>query len=110
MLAETKLKFHADVSSSLYFSTLVSAFIPVRFYQYRPADSGVSNFSSQPAGLCALPCKNESIKSLSCMHAVKHVGLGRHGNALDPDGDVKAMNELKRVLAKGGDVLLGLGD
>lgn len=28
---------HIDISSLMYFSTLVSAFIPVKFYDYRPA-------------------------------------------------------------------------
>lgn len=36
------------------------------------------------------------------MHVVEHVGLGRYGDQLDPDGDLKAIAELKRVLAPGG--------
>ena len=39
------------------------------------------------------------------MHVVEHVGLGRYGDPLDPDGDLKAMAELKRVLAPGGNLL-----
>ena len=36
------------------------------------------------------------------MHVIEHVGLGRYGDALDPQGDRKAMAELSRVLAPGG--------
>ena len=36
------------------------------------------------------------------MHVAEHIGLGRYGDPLDPDGDLKAMGELKRVLAPGG--------
>ena len=39
------------------------------------------------------------------MHTVEHIGLGRYGDPLDPDGDLKAIAELKRVLAVGGDLL-----
>jgi SAM-dependent methyltransferase len=39
------------------------------------------------------------------MHVVEHIGLGRYGDPLDPDGDMKAISELKRVLAPGGTLL-----
>lgn len=39
------------------------------------------------------------------MHTVEHVGLGRYGDKIDPDGDVKAMKELQRVLSPGGNLL-----
>jgi hypothetical protein len=39
------------------------------------------------------------------MHVVEHVGLGRYGEPLDPDGDLKAMSELKRVVSPGGSLL-----
>ena len=39
------------------------------------------------------------------MHVVEHVGLGRYGDPLDPDGDVVAMMELSRVLAPGGHLM-----
>jgi len=38
------------------------------------------------------------------MHTVEHVGLGRYGDQLDPDGDLKAIKELVRVLASGGNL------
>jgi hypothetical protein len=42
------------------------------------------------------------------MHVVEHVGLGRYGDQLDPDGDLKAIAELKRVLAVNGNLLFVL--
>lgn len=97
--------FHVDISSSLYFSSILSAFIPVRFYDFRPADLKLSGLTSKHANLTNLHFKSNSIKSLSCMHTVEHVGLGRYGDPIDPEGDLKAINELKRVLSKGGDLL-----
>jgi hypothetical protein len=39
------------------------------------------------------------------MHTVEHVGLGRYGDALNPDGDLRAAGELQRVTAPGGSLL-----
>lgn len=102
---EINPEFHTDISSSLYFAGIVSAFVPVKFYDYRPADLILNNFESLQADLLNLPFENNRIKSLSCMHVVEHIGLGRYGDKLDYDGDLKAMNELKRVLAVGGNLL-----
>jgi len=105
ILSRTKPKRHVDISSSLYFSSIVSAFIPVDFYDYRPPELKLSNLSVGKADLLSLPFKNESIFSLSCMHTVEHVGLGRYGDQLDPEGDLKAIKELVRVLASNGSLL-----
>ncbi len=96
---------HTDISSSLYFSGIVSAFVPVNFYDYRPAELNLSNLKSEHADLNKLPFQNNSIKSLSCMHTIEHVGLGRYGDPIDPDGDLKAISELKRVISNDGSLL-----
>lgn len=96
---------HIDISSSLYFSGIVSAFVLVEFYDYRPADLHLSNLKSKEGNLMNLPFEDNSISSLSCMHTVEHIGLGRYGDPIDPEGDLKAIVELKRVLAKDGNLL-----
>jgi SAM-dependent methyltransferase len=97
--------FHIDISSSLYFSSIVSAFVPVKFYDYRPARIILSDLYSGSADLNSLPFEDNSIYSLSCMHTIEHIGLGRYGDKIDFDGDIKAIKELKRVLAIGGSLL-----
>ena len=96
---------HIDISSSLHFSTMLSAFIPVEYYDYRPAPMNLDNLISKKANLISLPFEDGSIKSLSCMHVVEHIGLGRYGDPLDVDGDIKAIRELTRVLSVGGSLL-----
>lgn len=105
LVKETRPPLHVDISSSLYFCAIVSAFCPVRFYDYRPADLRLSSLETGAADLLALPFSDNSIDSLSCMHVVEHVGLGRYGDRLDPNGDLKAITELKRALARGGNLL-----
>lgn len=105
-LAKISPKRHIDISSTLQFCTIVSAFVPVDFYDYRPAALQLSGLNSLEVDLVKLPFPNESIKSLSCMHVLEHVGLGRYGDPLDPLGDLKAIKELCRVLSPGGDLLI----
>jgi hypothetical protein len=104
-IAELKPSLHTDISSSLYFSSIVSAFVPVNFFDYRPADLQLDNLTSAKADLMNLPFHDKSINSLSCMHVVEHIGLGRYGDPIDPKGDLKAINELKRVVSVGGSLL-----
>lgn len=108
ILAKTKPELHVDISSSLYFCTIVSSFIPVDFYDYRPAVLNLSGLTSNHADLAALNFDNECLKSISCMHVIEHVGLGRYGDNLNPVGDLKAASELSRVLAVGGNLLIVL--
>jgi SAM-dependent methyltransferase len=100
-----KPHLHVDIGSSLYFVGTVSAFVPVAFYDYRPADLHLSQLECRHADLLSLPFADHSLASVSCMHVVEHVGLGRYGDPLDPHGDMKAMTELQRVVAPSGSLL-----
>jgi hypothetical protein len=106
ILAQTRPKEHIDISSILHFGTIVSAFIPVKFYDYRPAELNLPNYDSDFADLKKLSFESNSIESLSCMHTIEHIGLGRYGDELDSNGDIKAIDELKRVLKPNGNLLI----
>ncbi|OHA18443.1 MAG: hypothetical protein A2664_00670 [Candidatus Taylorbacteria bacterium RIFCSPHIGHO2_01_FULL_46_22b] len=105
VLKETNPKKHIDIASTLHFSSIISAFLPIEFYDYRPANLVLPNLSSRAADLMALPFKDKSVDSLSCMHTIEHIGLGRYGDPIDPDGDLKSIKELQRVLAVKGNLL-----
>jgi hypothetical protein len=105
IIKRIKPAVHVDISSSLHFCSILSAFVPVKFYDYRPAKLELSGLTSEHADLVQLPFESNSIASLSCMHTVEHIGLGRYGDPLDYDGDLKAIAELSRVLAVGGNLL-----
>ena len=106
VLAATRPARHVDIGSSLYFAALASAFMPIEFYDVRPADLDLDGLRCGAADLLRLPFADRSVESLSCMHVLEHVGLGRYGDPLDPEGDVRAAGELGRTLAAGGQLLL----
>src|SRR5207253_10606962 len=58
--------------------------------------------------LLSLPFADRSVESLSCLHVAEHVGLGRYGDELDPEGTVKAARELQRVVAPAGRLYFAL--
>lgn len=96
---------HIDISSTVYFCSIVSAFVPVDFYDYRPANLQLSGLQTHAGDLMKLPFESNTVESISCMHTIEHIGLGRYGDPIDYDGDIKAIQELKRVIAPGGSLL-----
>lgn len=107
-LADFRPVEHIDISSSLYFVVNASAFVPMRFYDYRPANISLSGLACAAGELHNLPFETQSVASLSCLHVLEHIGLGRYGDALDYDGDLKAATELKRVIAPKGRLMLAV--
>ena len=108
ILEKIKPDFHTDISSSIYFVAITSAFIPIKFYDYRPPNLILDNLEIDKVDLMQLPFEDSSIFSLSCLHVLEHVGLGRYGETIDPLGDLKAINELKRVIKENGNLLIVL--
>jgi len=105
IVANIKPLKHIDISSFLPFSTLVSAFVPVEFYDYRPAEVRLEGLQCKEGDLMALPFADNSVECISCMHTIEHIGLGRYGDQIDPEGDIKAAKELTRVVRPGGTFL-----
>ena len=97
---------HIDISSTLHFCTQLSAFIPTDFYDYRPAQLKLDNLTTNSIDLCKMNFESNSIYSLSCMHTIEHIGLGRYGDPLDPYADIQAASELQRVIAEKGNLLI----
>lgn len=106
ILARTRPDKHVDISSTIAFCSILSAFVPTEFYDFRPADLSLDGLYCGAADLTRLPFESDSVRSLSCMHVLEHIGLGRYGDPLNVDGDLKAIAELVRVVAPGGDLLV----
>jgi SAM-dependent methyltransferase len=97
---------HVDISSSLNFCTTLSATVPTDFYDFRVTPLQLDNLLCGQADLTRLVFDDASIESLSCMHTIEHVGLGRYGDPIDVSGDMDAAAELCRVVRPGGHLLM----
>jgi SAM-dependent methyltransferase len=93
---------HTDVGSSVMMISVLSAQVPMTFVDIRPLETDLPDLTSLAGSITALPFANASIASLSCLHVIEHIGLGRYGDPIDANGATKGLSELARVIAPGG--------
>ncbi|MFH1985714.1 MAG: DUF268 domain-containing protein [Pseudomonadota bacterium] len=106
ILVQNMPDLHIDIGSTLRFVAQLSSLITVKHYDYRPPLISIENLECAQADLTNLQFTENSIGSLSCMHTIEHIGLGRYGDPLDSEGDKKAASELTRVLTPKGNLLV----
>jgi len=99
---------HVDVGSHHKFVALLSKVVPVTMVDIRPPALPLESLHFEPGSITALPFADRSLPSVSSLCVIEHIGLGRYGDELDPAGTEKAMGELQRVVAPGGDVYLSV--
>jgi hypothetical protein len=99
---------HVDVGSDLQFVACLTAMVSVAFVDIRPPVLALSGLTPIRGSVLSLPFRARAVNSLSCLHVAEHVGLGRYGDPLDPQGSAKACEELQRVLSAEGNLLISL--
>lgn len=107
-LAQFGTAQHVDVGSSVLTVSVLSAFAETVFVDYRPLNASLSGLTSLAGDILSLPFADNSIGSLSCLHVIEHIGLGRYGDPIDPEGSLKGAGELQRVVSSGGKLFLSL--
>lgn len=95
-------ELHVDIGSSVLTIGVLSAQVATLFVDYRPIRAGLAGMTAIAGNITNLPFAAESLTSMSCLHVIEHIGLGRYGDPVDPEGSVKAAKELQRVLKPGG--------
>ena len=76
---------------SLYFVGIASAFTSMTFCDIRKSGLPFRDIEEDRADLTNLPPSwTGTLQSISCMHVLEHIGLGRYGDTLDASGDRKA--------------------
>lgn len=95
---------HVDVGSRIDgFVAHVASFRPIEVFDVRPITSKIRNiFFVQEDFSKYNFSRTDHCDSLSCLHALEHFGLGRYGDPIDPDGHIKGLNNLHKLLKKGG--------
>lgn len=101
---------HVDVGSRLegFVSHLLASNQKVTYLDWRRPSVTDQCFEFRQADIMKLPFPDNSLRSLSCLHVLEHIGLGRYGDPIDPAGYKKAAYELSRVLAPGGTLLVSV--
>lgn len=101
-IRESGAPVHVDIGSDVNFVGMLTAVTHVLFVDIRPLFLRIPNYQGIGASITALPFASGSIASLSCLHVMEHIGLGRYGDPIDPRGPEKACLEIERVLQPGG--------
>jgi hypothetical protein len=99
---------HVDIGSSVMMINVLSASAKTVFVDYRPLQVHLSNLLPLGGDIVRLPFRSGAITSLSCLHVIEHVGLGRYGDPINPAGSQLAAVELQRVLQPGGRLFLSV--
>ena len=105
---------HVDVGSRIDgFVAHVASFRDIEAFDIRPATSLIPNVMFRQADLMSVDAVNALCgahigycDSLSCLHAIEHFGLGRYGDAVDPVGFLRGIENLSKLLVPGGRLYL----
>ena len=95
---------HVDVGSRV--DGLISHLLTFRsfeFFDIRSLTSSIKNLSFSKIDVMNIE-KNlvNYCDSISSLHAIEHFGLGRYGDPINYNGHLIALNNIKRILKKGG--------
>jgi SAM-dependent methyltransferase len=104
LIRKSGISQHIDIGSHTQFIGMLSNILPVTYIELRPFDVDLPNLTFKQGSILELPYEDNSIASLSCLHTIEHIGLGRYGDPLDPEGSVRSIKELQRVIKPGGNL------
>jgi SAM-dependent methyltransferase len=101
---------HVDIGSRIDgFAAHVLTFMPLTIVDIRPMESPVEGLTFVQGDATRLSgIADGSLPSLSSLHAIEHIGLGRYRDRIDANGWRTAASELTRVLAPGGRLYLSV--
>jgi hypothetical protein len=101
---------HIDVGSRIDgFVAHVATFRTIEVLDTRAVSSDVPGISFRQADLMNLPAEYVNCTdSLSCLHTLEHIGLGRYGDKIDFDGWSLALQNLWKMLEAGGILYLSV--
>jgi SAM-dependent methyltransferase len=105
-IVERRPAWHVDVGSHHKFVALLSKVVAVTMVDLRPLALPLPSLRFVQGSILDLPFDTGSVPSVSSLCVIEHIGLGRYGDPLDPFGTERALDELKRIVAPGGDFYL----
>lgn len=103
-LATSRPAQHVDISASACFAAIVSAFLPVDFYEFAPLGLNLPNLRTGVLHFDPLPFRDSSLSSVSTAGIIEWLGCDVPGSREDQ----AALGELARVVCPDGSLLVSL--
>lgn len=92
-------KNHLDIGSRIDgFVAHVASFRKIEVADIRPNKNLLENINFIKLDITNIPRKIKKYDSISCLHVLEHLGLGRYGDNLDIEGYKKGALNLQRLL------------
>jgi len=110
-IIESDPERHVDVGSRLDgFIAHLACVRPVEVYDIRPLTAAIPNVRFTQWDLTAPgpAAPGEQADCVSCLHTLEHVGLGRYGDPIDPEGWRRGLSRLASLVAPGGRLWLSV--
>lgn len=103
-LRQSKTSSHADVGSRVDgFIAQLSHFTPVVLFDLRPLSNIIPNVTAIQADINHIPSEFQAcFDSVSCLHTLEHIGLGRYGDPISLDDWPQAIRSLIQLLRPNG--------
>jgi hypothetical protein len=99
---------HVDIGSRIDgFVAHVASFREIEVFDYRPLSDYIPNVIFRQADLLSIQLELFNYcDSLSCLHVIEHIGLGRYGDSINVNGYKEAVCSLHSILEPGGTLYL----
>ncbi len=97
-----KPREHCDIGSQIDFVRYLSATVKTTFVDIRPIELPLERLICVKGSILKTDYPDCSVPSISSLHVIEHIGLGRYGDPIDPKGSEKAAAEMARMLEPGG--------
>lgn len=101
-IRKAKPKKILDIGSHRHFLLGLLAYYNITTIDIRERKSGLDNETIMVCDAKCLSIADNSFDLVLSLETLPHIGLGRYGDEFDLDADIKAFNEMKRVLKPSG--------
>ena len=97
-----------DIGSDQVFIATLCNFVPVVVVDTRQIDLKRPGLTFRQGDGRKLPLRDGECEFMTSLCVIEHLGLGRYGDSIDPRGDFKFVEELRRCLKPGGKLVLSM--
>jgi FkbM family methyltransferase len=97
-----------DIGSTVLYSGIISQFVPTTFVDIRPIQVNLPGLTVVDGSILELPFEDYSQNFITSLCVMEHIGLGRYGDPIMPDGARRACAEINRVLKPGGEIVVSV--